>query len=801
LRLDRWYCRRLAVFLVGDLVLALGVAGAARDREPEGAGPTLRYLGETVLRESAGENPFEGVRAFTFDAQGHIHFVKLPPGHSTHFHADPQGRIIGRNDCSSRLYDWTQAAYTTDPLIVVYDRKERVRGHETVKEYFWYDLRTQEKTPIPMPEEESVLSVDRFATGDCSLLTRREYTGSDALTRLSPSGDVTWRLDRTTAEGRAALGESPRQLAVTSRNKIVLLCGESLQILGPDGGLIRTIHPSVHGGTIEATSDGGFLLFHDERVDGYDEAGERVASWQPVYKDGLRFRMMGGVQVAPDGRLWTSDGMALLRLNEAGIVDRTIGGREREWATGDIAALDVDADGKMYVLPREGGAVYVFDRSGRRVLSMLVRGGEVLQTGQGASLSVTGDGEAWVRVEDPKHKSVTYVRFSPEGTQLETRRLSRVDAEGVPIAGSWVLQHPTEHRVGLLKNHGRVALAWADAEGSLVREIRQQPTGEVFNERTLTAVSLSGDVAVLTQSEAPTNQAVIALFTANGDPVGTVVLPSADVEYSGLAVSGRRAFAVAARSVVIVDLHQGSATRYDIPAPRSPGDSWSAFVAERLGELILLDRSHGSIHRYALPRAGMDPTSPSDTAPILACTLTLREPACSVGQFPRVRVEITNLTDGAIYLSKELEGSSRGLRFPECRFTINGQYPVYPRAVDGNVSRLKASNFVKVEARGRFSPLWLPNESGFSEPSLPRDVFTRPGEYRIRFIYSTDSTAVPDPVDPAIMLPLTEEEQVGYWGGLWDREGSEADRIRELLRRVPRTRVVSNEVVLRVVSE
>ncbi|MGE0432735.1 MAG: hypothetical protein AB7K09_08170 [Planctomycetota bacterium] len=175
------------------------------------------------------------------------------------------------------------------------------------------------------------------------------------------------------------------------------------------------------------------------------------------------------------------------------------------------------------------------------------------------------------------------------------------------------------------------------------------------------------------------------------------------------------------------------------------------------------------------------PAQPAKPAPVLSCTISA-EATIELGAAPSVKVELKNLTDGEIVLVGSLDGSCQSRRYPYCQFTItgpDGNDPVKPAMGCGFMNPLRDKDFVAVAAHGTFDPYMHIDDYGFFPAwQINASTFDKVGEYRLRFTYSTDET------------------DLAKWGGT----GSISDEVKAQLARVPRTAVVSNELVIKVVE-
>lgn len=156
------------------------------------------------------------------------------------------------------------------------------------------------------------------------------------------------------------------------------------------------------------------------------------------------------------------------------------------------------------------------------------------------------------------------------------------------------------------------------------------------------------------------------------------------------------------------------------------------------------------------------------------------EPTCKLGESPKVTVELINRGNQAIYLVGSLDASDSKWRYPHCYFEVigpDGASAVKQYGRCGNMNTLRKEDFFKIPAGGTFDPYQKVDFQGFfSAYQLDSGNFNKPGEYRIRFFYSTNN---PD---------------IGEWGGDGgERVGSDPEIMR-MFRLVPKVEVRSEEV-------
>jgi hypothetical protein len=187
---------------------------------------------------------------------------------------------------------------------------------------------------------------------------------------------------------------------------------------------------------------------------------------------------------------------------------------------------------------------------------------------------------------------------------------------------------------------------------------------------------------------------------------------------------------------------------------------------------------------YACALARSDERPQAPKAPPLTCTIR-SQPTCELGQAPAISVEIANWTEGEIYLIGSLDGSDLKWRYPFCYFEVirpDGK-PAKNRIFRdcGNMNTIREKDFVKVPRGGKFNPYQKIDEYGFFGTSLiVPATFQAEGEYRIRFVYSTDNA------DPKSWL--------GDVGG-----NVTEMQVAKLLANVPKTTASSNEITVKVV--
>jgi hypothetical protein len=178
-------------------------------------------------------------------------------------------------------------------------------------------------------------------------------------------------------------------------------------------------------------------------------------------------------------------------------------------------------------------------------------------------------------------------------------------------------------------------------------------------------------------------------------------------------------------------------------------------------------------------------------SPPLACTIR-SEPTCELGKAPSIKVEIANWTDDEVYLVGSLDASDCKWRYPLCYFEIigpDGKSPVRNIARCGDMNSIREKDFVKVPRGGKFDPYQHVDEYGFFGSSqITPATFQFEGEYRIRFVYSTDKS------DPKFWLGDAKGDKSEILNS-----GGADNNVVKLLAKVPKTTISSNEITVKIV--
>ena len=172
---------------------------------------------------------------------------------------------------------------------------------------------------------------------------------------------------------------------------------------------------------VKAGRDGGLLLYDFNTEPScivIDSELKEVNAWTPRLKDGRSVPIVGGVQAAPDGSFWTSDGQAFLRLNDDGVVDEVVrplasggeGGYEEIWT--------VDSKGQIYTFNGLTAEVRIYDSDGSYLHACKTESADYDIRIEIHGISVDGEGNVYVHLNDMLDHGPEYLVFSPTGERI-----------------------------------------------------------------------------------------------------------------------------------------------------------------------------------------------------------------------------------------------------------------------------------------------------------------------------------------------------------------------------------------------
>jgi hypothetical protein len=457
---------------------------------------------------------------------------------------------------------------------------------------------------------ESIRSIAPLDDGIVVLLREdSRYSSETSAVRFALDGRERWRVESRSGDERALF--SPEALTAMPSGEVVVLenIGGRLKLFGADGAHRRTIELAAIWGrkpnypTDITTDHRGGVVLHDFGTDPsvvwMNADDEVTAQFTPRFPDGREFHV-GGMHVGVDGRLWTSDGYSLLRLDETGMVDAVIGRTPSPQALGESGSAVIAPNGWMYVADQRNAVVHVFDDGGRpqRVCEPLPTDH---QGGAGrVKLTVAERGDVYLeRTSSNARTGTGYVQFSPTCEHLGVRRLTLGT-----VSQQWVAARASSQRWVL----GYTRLFLVDENDTFVADIARGADDQWLGHLGPAAVAADGSLAVMSRPAGvgTSGSPVVSLFDADGRPLHALVPPDGFKSWFALAFDEGQLIFPSATSdsspptaVVVTDLRGAVRFRFEPPTGRRISQ---LEVIQRDGrsELWLFDGDR-TVDRYLMP--------------------------------------------------------------------------------------------------------------------------------------------------------------------------------------------------------
>jgi hypothetical protein len=479
------------------------------------------------------------------------------------------------------------------------------------------DLGTGAATPFEGFDCPPIEALAPTRDGGFVALTRSYAEGTvvDALYAFDAQGRRRWRV-AASFEDETLLFD-PVDVAVATTGEVVVLEGiaNQLKVYTPEGAYRYTVdleeawdRAPNYLSAIAPDADGGVVIFDFEGkppVVRMKRDGSVLGQLTPAFPGGRAFDVHGRVQTGADGRLWTSDGHAVLRLDDRGVVDRALGERPDPEVLGEVAAIRVDGKGTIYAADRRTAAVHLFDPEGRRLRVFRPDPGDYDGQLVSASLAVSDAGDVFLsRGAREGDHAPEFLHYSPAGGRVGVESLG-VD----PISEDWYWQSTTGSRWVV----GFENLFLVGPDGRASRTIERTAEGQWLERPAPAAVAPDGRIAVVSEArpllpEDSDDERVVTIFSREGDALATWPAPEGLLPWAGAAFDGSR-FAALVRApsagsskgigVVALDARGKPLFRFE---PPGLGEGARPFLVPRGGggELWLFD-GRTSIDRYALP--------------------------------------------------------------------------------------------------------------------------------------------------------------------------------------------------------
>lgn len=391
---------------------------------------------------------------------------------------------------------------------------------------------------------------------------------------------------------------SPVDLVGYGKDGVAILDGtrNAIYILDGTGGLVRKINLEEKWDRepnyltdIALDENGGFIVYAFGATNTLVRVtadGSIRSQGVPRFADGRPFRVVGGVKRAPDGRLWTCDGTAMLRLSESNVVDLVLGEKANPDVLSAPRRLTVGPDGRIYIGDDRTDSVHVFEPSGKRAGCCRFQPGELNDTSTIDNIAVDMNGNVYVHLDDLSLEPVRYSRFDRKFTRVGWTNIKTDD-----LRQQWHFQ-PRDDRCWVLGYH---AVFLVERTHDIVRTISRRADRRWLEFPVGAAVASDGSIAVETLSQK--QEHAINIFSPSGDAVSTFPLP-ADYSWQ-IAYDGRRIYTVAETFLSAFQTNGILVGRFELPAPAAEDDWDGPHMGSNGSELWFLDKKHLKIVRFA----------------------------------------------------------------------------------------------------------------------------------------------------------------------------------------------------------
>ena len=379
------------------------------------------------------------------------------------------------------------------------------------------NVRTGVTTPAPLPKGALNLHVAAFPGGGyvavvpqvvrSLALTELYRVGADGavvwMKHVSSYGDDDDALHKAVgfAHGVARTGETTfailgmSDITRVDLDQNVLGVWELEALLGHRAGYMSGILADGKGGLIFEEGD----AFHH-----LDAAGKEIGTFSPKRSDGSREGSMDAeLCVAPDGRIWTTDGQRLYRLDEHGVADLALGAEPKDDELSRIGACAIDELGRVLVQDEATHAVHVFDAEGKRAALCKLAPKERPEGWESEPFRGTKDGSVWVFTQDG------FAHFDGTGTRLPS---SKTDPAADPKRLRF--RDPSEE------------LDRADPARAALNSMKLRPDGSWLAHVEARACLPDGRRVVLEGPGRDGDEAALHLYTSKGEPIRSFSFPA-----------------------------------------------------------------------------------------------------------------------------------------------------------------------------------------------------------------------------------------------------------------------------------
>ncbi len=429
-----------------------------------------------------------------------------------------------------------------------------------------------------------------------------KYTMEDELISFDRLGKVRWRVKQDYQNDKALF--SPEDLTLTARSQVAVLDNiqQKVQLFDlKEGVFIKSIGLEKAWGRkpnypseISPENDGGVLVYDFQGsppVVRMNPEGKISSQFRLKHKDGRAIDPTYGVRVSPAGRVWACDGASLVRVTDEGIADLVLGSVPGGAALGRIACLSVDQKGQIYAVDERSGEVHVFDQNGKSLRVCTPIKTDFARQLTMADIAVNERGEVFLSGGDSFPEKPTYVHFGPDGQRVGTKQfaLDNIKERWYPL--------PVNNRTLVV---GYQDAFIVDADGKVQRKIQRRPDGMWLDHPDSASVAPDGSFAIVSGGSLRGTRFFVNLYSADGDPIRTVILPATCMDYC-FAYTGKY-LATCTESAVCLFTPLGEPVlSFEYPLEKLKEHWWTCYSTKGGQELWMVSSGLKKVCRFGLP--------------------------------------------------------------------------------------------------------------------------------------------------------------------------------------------------------
>ncbi len=420
------------------------------------------------------------------------------------------------------------------------------------------DFDTQTITALPDTDCPKITAVAGFRDGRFVALTERDAgsTVFDGLYFFNADGSVAWNREQGGTDGSPNELFSPEDITRIDENTFAILENISgkIKVFDTNDTLVNVFDLEKIWGRepsyptdISLDPAGGFVIYDFDApkpIVRVTSEGVITAEGLARYDDGRPFSTQGGIKISTDGSMWTSDGTALMRISEDGMVQSTLGPKPKLDDLDEPYYSIVGPNDKIYIGDSRTNALHVYDPSGAHIGVCKPDPDDLTETSEIEDVGVTPTGEIYVHFGDDMNdlgKGAAYVHFGANFARIAQVRLK-------PENSANGLRFQPSGKTSWLCGYDELLLS--EGVNGNSQTIGKNAKNQWLESLAGFSVAPDGSAAVFSgQME---NGFYINTFTSDGKPIASFEV-SKDWQYADLAYDGGRIYALVDGDVFIME--------------------------------------------------------------------------------------------------------------------------------------------------------------------------------------------------------------------------------------------------------